>query len=161
MKLTQNLIDKGFELCKMTADDFNEFLKISKICFEIYIDEFFGAWVDDLQYDMNFDMFKNTLSQTFCDKIIMNGETVGFISYDETAYKIEEVSLKMIPKAQNLGLGSLFLNKITSLSYKTNKPAFLKVFKSNPAQNLYKRFGFEIYDETHSHYLMRYDPKTL
>lgn len=32
----------------------------------------------------------------------------------------------------------------------------LRVFISNPAQNLYKRFGFAVYDKTRSHYLMKY-----
>jgi len=44
------------------------------------------------------------------------------------------------------------------LSKEIKKPIFLKVFKSNPAQNLYKQFGFETYSETSTHYLMKFDP---
>ena len=84
--------------------------------------------------------------------------TVGFFSYNELEDKIEGISIQMIELAQNKGMGSFYLQFIISLSQKTNKPIFLKVFKSNPAQNLYKGFGFEIYCETETHYLMRYNP---
>jgi ribosomal protein S18 acetylase RimI-like enzyme len=67
----------------------------------------------------------------------------------------------MIEIAQNRGMGSFYLRHITSLSNETNKPVFLKVFKSNPAQNLYKGFEFEIYSETVSHYLMKYTPMNI
>jgi len=30
--------------------------------------------------------------------------------------------------------------------------------KSNPAQNLYKRIGFKVYEETATHYLMKFSP---
>jgi len=64
----------------------------------------------------------------------------------------------MVEVSQRKGVGSFYLQYITSLSEKVNKSVFLKVFKSNPALNLYKRFGFEKYSETETHYLMRYNP---
>ena len=64
----------------------------------------------------------------------------------------------MIEKAQNKGVGSFCLQHIVSLSEKSHTPIFLRVFMTNPAQNLYKRFGFEVYDQTQSHYLMQYVP---
>jgi len=65
----------------------------------------------------------------------------------------------MLEYAQNKGIGSFYLSHIVLLSNQQNKPIFLRVFMSNPAQDLYKRFGFIVYDKTISHYLMRYDPK--
>lgn len=87
--------------------------------------------------------------------------TVGFFAYNELEDKIDDISIQIIEKAQNKGVGSFYLRHITSLSKRTNKPIMLKVFKSNPAGNLYKRFGFEKYMETASHYFMRYNPTEM
>ena len=66
--------------------------------------------------------------------------------------------IQIIDKAQNMGVGSFYLHHIISLSEKNKTPIFLKVFKSNPAKNLYEKFGFYVYEETQPQYLMRYDP---
>jgi len=63
----------------------------------------------------------------------------------------------MTEKAQGKGIGSFYLEHITSIANSKNIPIFLQVFKSNPAQNLYKRYGFKTYDESLSHYLMKYE----
>jgi len=98
------------------------------------------------------------MKQSTFKKILLNDEIIGFFGFDELSDKIRGTSIQMIEKARNMGIGSFFLNHITSLSKMDNKPVYLKVFKSNPAQNLYKRFGFAVFDETASHYLMRYGP---
>lgn len=38
---------------------------------------------------------------------------------------------------------------------KNNRNTILQVFKENPARFLYQNVGFEIYEETTSHYKMR------
>ena len=158
MVLPQDSINKGFSLSDVSDSDFNDFSIVGKACYEKYVDEYFGGWADDFQFKMQTDAFNEAKKESCFKKIILKGEIVGFFAFNETDDKIGGISIQMIEKAQNMGLGSFYLNKIVSLSENSKKPIFLKVFKSNPAQNLYKRFGFTIYDETVSHYLMRYDP---
>jgi len=160
MILPQNLIDKGIVLSEVDEHDFSDYLVVKKACYEKYVDEYFGGWVDNVQLKMQMNEFNEARNQSCFKKISLNGETVGFFAFNELDEKIDYISIQMIEKTQNMGVGSFYLNEVTSLSEKTKKPIFLKVFKSNPAQNLYKRFGFTIYDETYSHYLMKYEPAT-
>ena len=43
---------------------------------------------------------------------------------------------------------------MVDVNKKSNVDTVLQVFKENPAKNLYEKVGFEIYDETNTHYKM-------
>jgi GNAT superfamily N-acetyltransferase len=158
MVLSQDLINKGYSLAKVVESDLSDYLIIKKICYEKYVDEYYGGWKNNVQIEMNAKVFNETAKQSAFIKILLNGETVGFFAFDERNDKIGGITIQMTEKAQNKGIGSFYLEHIISISDKNKKPIFLKVFKSNPAQNLYKRYGFKTYDESSTHYLMRYDP---
>ena len=158
MDTSQELKDKGFSFSEVSELDLSDYLTVKKICYKKYVDEYYGGWIDDVQVEMNTNAFKRLSGKSTFLKILLNDEVVGFFSFDVLDYKIDGITIQMIDKAQNMGVGSFYLNHITSLSDKNMKPIFLKVFKSNPAKNLYERFGFTVYDETSSHYFMRYDP---
>jgi ribosomal protein S18 acetylase RimI-like enzyme len=158
MILTQHLILKGFSLSEVKVQDFVDYQIIHRACYEKYVDEYFGGWVDDVQLKMQTDEYNNARTRSCHKKILLFGETVGFFTFDELVDRIDGVSIQMINKAQNLGMGSFYSNHIITLSITNNKPILLQVFKSNPAKNLYRRYGFEVYDETFSHYKMKYTP---
>ena len=158
MVLHRELTDQGFSLSNVNKEDFNAFYSISRECYEKYVDEYFGGWIENFQLKMNTDSFEGAMKKSTYKKILLNDEIVGFFSFDELNDKVDGVSIHMTKKARNKGIGTFYLNYITSISDKSKKPILLRVFKSNPAYNLYKRFGFEVYDNTDSHYLMRYDP---
>lgn len=42
----------------------------------------------------------------------------------------------------------------TCTRQKSNVDTVLQVFKENPAKKLYEKTGFEVYDETKTHYKM-------
>lgn len=156
MELTLELIDKGFSLSDVDSSDFTVYYNISKKCYEKYVNEYFGTWVEEIQIKMNQESFQNEMKQSCFQKILLNHATVGFCAFDVKDDQIDGIMIQMLECAQNQGFGSFFLNHIVSLANRQNKPAFLRVFMSNPAQNLYKRFGFAVYDKTRSHYLMKY-----
>ena len=158
MIFPQELANKGLSLSNVDEQDFIDYLVIKKACYEKYVDEYFGSWVDEVQLMMQTKEFNESRKRSCFKKILMNGETVGFFTFEELDETVDGVSVQIIEKAQNMGVGSFYLNQIISLSVRTRKPIVLRVFKSNPAQNLYKRFGFYTFDETFSHYMMRYDP---
>lgn len=161
MELTLDLKNKGFEIYNVESKDLQDYIDVKRKCYKKYVDEYYGGWVEDIQIKMNTNAFFNMMKESCFIKLLLNGSIVGFFAYDEQDSKIGGISIQIIEIAQNKGIGSFYLNYITSLSNQQNKPIFLKVFISNPAQNLYKRFGFTIYDKTVSHYLMRYDPKVF
>lgn len=158
MLLPQKLVSKGVSFADAEKSDFDVYFRISRACYEPYVDEFFGGWVDDFQLQMNIEHFEKNFARTCFKKIFLRSEIVGFFAFDEQPEKISGISVQMLEKARNIGIGSFYLRHITELAEKRKKPVFLKVFKTNPAQNLYKRFGFEIYGENESHFLMRFDP---
>jgi ribosomal protein S18 acetylase RimI-like enzyme len=158
MLLQQELVEKGFSITDVDKSDFDTYFIIGRACYEKYVDEYFGGWVEDFQIKMNTDAFNAALKQSTFKKILLNDEIIGFFAFDELDEKIDGVSIQMIEKARNKGVGSYYLKHIISLSERDEKPVVLKVFKSNPAQNLYRRFGFKVYEDTYSHHLMRYDP---
>jgi ribosomal protein S18 acetylase RimI-like enzyme len=152
MVLQQDLINKGFSISDVDKSDFDVYFVIGRMCYEKYVDEYSGGWDEDFQIKMNTDAFNSALKQSTFKKLLLHREIVGFFAFDELSNKIDGISIQMIEKAQNMGIGSLYLGNIKALADKDRKSIFLKVFKTNPAQNLYRRFGFEIYDETFSHY---------
>jgi len=158
MVLQQELICSGFTISNVEKSDFDIYFSISRACYEKYVDEYFGGWVDDFQFKMNTDAFNKELKQSTFKKILLNNEIIGFFAFDELDEKIDGVMIQMIEKARNKGVGSFYLKHIISIADNKNKPIFLQVFKSNPATNLYVKYGFKTYDESISHYKMKYEP---
>lgn len=158
MTLSLELQKKGFSICDVEQSDFSEYYRIMRTCYEKYVIEYFGGWVEEIQIKMNQDAFSREKQGTFFKKILLNNATVGFFAFDLQNDKIDGISIQMLACARSKGIGSFFLDHIVSLANQQNKPAFLRVFMSNPAQELYKRFGFQTYDKTNSHYLMKYQP---
>ncbi|MGH4119164.1 GNAT family N-acetyltransferase [Clostridium sp.] len=157
MQLTAELLNQGFSFQDVSIDDLANYIDVKRVCYKKYVDEYYGGWIENIQIKMNTDAFTDMMKETCFQKLLLNNVTIGFVSYNELDDEIEGISIQMFETSQHKGVGSFFLTYITSLSKKVNKPIFLKVFKSNPAQNLYKRFGFDKYSETETHYLMRYN----
>ena len=159
LRMTPELAQKGFVFVPACEADYPEYLDVKREGFRKYVDEYYGGWIEDVQVKMNHDVFMKTLKQTCFVRIVRDGETVGFFGCDEQADAIAGVTLQLTQGAQNQGLGSCFLAQVTERARQTGKPVTLKVFKSNPAQKLYARFGFVTCGETFSHILMEYRPE--
>lgn len=157
MVLTDELIHRKFSLQDVTDEDLNDYISMKRACFKKYVDQYNGGWMDDIQTVINTDSFKRLLNSACFQKILLDNATAGFFSYGEQAGKIDGISIQIAEPARNKGMGSFFLDHVTSLSRQTDKPAFLITYKSNPVQSLLNRFGFKIYDESRTHYLMSYN----
>ena len=57
-------------------------------------------------------------------------------------------------KYQGKGIGKEILKEQLKIDETNKRNTILQVFKENPARFLYKKVGFEIYDETKTHYKM-------
>jgi len=96
MKLSQNLIDKGFHLSAVNPSDLDDYISVKKHCYEKYVDEYYGGWVDDVQVGMNTSAFNQTMAQTCFQKIMFNDRIVGFWGYDELDDIIDGITIQMI-----------------------------------------------------------------
>lgn len=90
--------------------------------------------------------------------IIYQGEVVGVMRLEFEAEHCILRDLQVIPSAQNLGIGNYALveAKKRTLSANLNK-LILRVFKSSPAVDLYKRNGFVIQSEDERFFNMSLD----
>ena len=154
MNLPPNLAALGFSSAAVQESDFDDYFRVKKACYSGYVNEYFGGWIDSVQLEMNAAQFRQAMRHSCNQKLLLHGETVGFFAYDEHADSIDGVSIQMLEQARNHGFGSWYLSHITA----KGKPVTLKVFKTNPARHLYARFGFVPYDESLSHFFMRYEP---
>ena len=68
------------------------------------------------------------------------------MNYDRKNDKIDNISIRIIEKAQNRGIGTLFISHLIKLSKGFCIPIYIEAIKTNPVQNLYKRLGFEFYN---------------
>lgn len=153
MILPSHLTEQGFELADVNGADLEDYLAVKRVCYEKYVEEYYGGgW----NVEINKRDFASSFEVTCFKKILMNGKTVGFFAFDERHDEIGHISIQMLDEARNMGIGSFYLSFVTELSEKSGKPAILKVFKSNPARELYKRFGFKVCCEDKTHYYMSY-----
>ena len=151
MKLTAELIEKGFGLHDVADADLAAWQENKTVCFRDYVDRWYGGWDDAQQLRLNEATFAKSRQLSCLKRITLGGETVGFLGFDEQQDRIDGLLIHMIPRACGQGFGSWFLREVTVLG----KPVHLKVFKDNPARSLYERHGFEVCGETATHYLMK------
>lgn len=157
MQPNPDLLAQGIRFEAVTADDLSAWLETKKECYHAYVDTYYGGWVDEMQTQLNTVSFAKALDLTCFRKIIHNDMTAGFLGYNVLPDRIADVTIHMRESTRNMGIGSCFLHFLTDLSRKSGKPIYLKVFKTNPARHLYARFGFLIYENTESHFLMIFE----
>ena len=139
-----------YKLKKYTDQDYEFVYDTKKVCYQKYVEEYFGGWDDAVQRRM-FDELMVKESKHTCI-VMINNQMAGFFSdeVDDLGYHINNICL--LPEYRSKGVGTSILND--AFSKHKNQDIYLRVFKSNPVQRLYKRLGFEIYDEKKAHYLM-------
>lgn len=152
------LTEKGFTFYAAEEADFSDYLRLKKECFGKYVDEYYGGWKEETQRRMNREIFEKCRKQSCFQRVLLYGKTAGFFGFDEREEQIEGITIQLSENARNQGIGSFFLKQIIALADKTGKPAFLKVFLSNPARSLYQRFGFHEESRDSSHCRMTYTP---
>ncbi|CAN5600415.1 hypothetical protein BH24ACI2_BH24ACI2_15400 [soil metagenome] len=115
-----------------------------------YVTQTWG-WDNDWQQQN----FERNFNSDVGEIIVINGTDAGFLWVIEKETETLLASIRMLPEFQNKGIGTKIIQKIIGESQKKNKPVRLQVLKINPAKKLYERLGFEIFDETKTHFLMK------
>ena len=146
MKLTHDLEKSGFRIEDMQEYDLDDFLRIDKLTFQRYIDEYPDHFGDKYKPVIGTECFYQKIKLAFFKKLLLNNEAVGFMNYDQKDDKINDISIRIIEKAQNMGMGTWFLSHLIKLSKEFCIPIYIEAIKTNPVQNLYKRLGFELYN---------------
>jgi len=146
VELTTDLKSMGFCLSDMNETDLDDFLRVDRLTFQRYITEFPDYFGDRYKPEIGTDCFYEKRKLAFFKKLILNDEIVGFMNYDQKDDKIDDISIRITEKAQNRGIGTLFVLHLMELSKKFCIPVYIEAIKTNPVQNIYKRLGFEFYE---------------
>ena len=93
MNLHQKLLNYGFSISNVDESDFDAYYTISRVCYEKYVNEYFGGWIDDFQLKMNSDAFNKEIRQSTFKKILLKNEIVGFFAFDVLKDKINGVMI--------------------------------------------------------------------
>ena len=156
MRLISKVKTKGFSLMDISDADIDDFILLEKLTHYKYVAEheyFFGEWNEDILHSA----FAGKREMTFFKKLIWEDETVGFLCYDQKEDKIDNIFIRIAEKAQNKGVGTLFLSYLKELSLEYSIPVYLVVIKTNPARHLYEKIGFECYKEQDVFYYYQYN----
>ena len=147
---------RTFEFIKYNDCDYNFVYQAKKHGYKDYVEKFYGKWDDDEQYKM-FDNYIG-VRKNFIEIVVLDGEKIGFVDANETEIGEFEIgNICLLPEFCGKGFGTHYFEMLADNH--ANQIWKLRVFKNNPAQRLYKRVGFEITQETDTHFYMVRKPK--
>lgn len=159
--LPQPLLDRGFALRPAEATDREAYHLVKRCCYAAYVAEYFGGWDEDGQRRRSTAAFAQDLKRTGCLALLLHGHAVGFFTWDDRGDRIDGLTIQLLESARGQGIGSWYLTQITELAADRKKAAYLQVFRSNRAQALYQRFGFQTCGQSYAHVHMCYVPPGL
>lgn len=138
---------------KYEQQDFDHLYKIKKDCFKWYVQKLYGEWNDDFQIEFFRDYINKELENI--NVIVYKNEKIGIFTNKINDDNKSVIELFYIDKKfQGRGIGKEILMEQLEKDRQNGRNTILRVFKENPARSLYEKVGFEIYDETKSHYKM-------
>ncbi|HEY0426172.1 MAG TPA: GNAT family N-acetyltransferase [Pyrinomonadaceae bacterium] len=128
-------------------EDFEFLWRLHNAALKDYVTQVWG-WDEQLQREM----FAREFSPNEGKIILVGGRGAGFFRVIERERERVLVSIRLLPEFQKKGIGTKIIKDLLNDS---KNPVRLQVLKINPARALYERLGFEIYDETETHFLMK------
>ena len=83
--------------------------------------------------------------------IVVEGKDAGVTTFIEADNYFQVGLTIILPQYQNKGLATSIISEYIIIAKRKKKRIIIRTYKENPAQNLYKRLGFNIYktDDTH------------
>ena len=138
---------------KYKEEYFKVLYEMKKDNFKWYVEKLYGwdeetqtqfqkDFIEEHRNDINVIKVDNEIIGVFTNYINENNESVISLFYIDKKY-------------QRQGIGTEILQKQLEIDRNNNRNTILQVFKENPARFLYKKVGFEVYEETQTHYKMR------
>jgi ribosomal protein S18 acetylase RimI-like enzyme len=132
---------------QITFDDFDFLWRLHNAALREYVEK---TW--DWDEERQRRLFAESFDANNGEIIVIGGADAGYLWAAEREMETILVSIRILPEYQNRGIGKKIIEDVL---VKSKKPVRLQVLKINPAQNLYKRLGFETISETETHFLMK------
>ncbi|HEX8399637.1 MAG TPA: GNAT family N-acetyltransferase [Pyrinomonadaceae bacterium] len=138
------------ELRQIETSDFDFLWRLHNAALKDYVTKTWG-WDENWQRESFIKAF-NPLEGKI---IVIDGKDAGYLWVIEKENEVLLASIRLLPELQNHGIGSKIIRDLLD---KSEKPVRLQVLKVNPARRLYERLGFEICEETATHFTMKAVP---
>jgi ribosomal protein S18 acetylase RimI-like enzyme len=138
------------ELRQIETSDFDFLWRLHNAALKDYVTKTWG-WDENWQRES----FIKTFNPSEGKIIVIDGKDAGYLWVIEKDNEVLLASIRLLPEHQNLGIGSKIIRDLLD---KSEKRVRLQVLKVNPARRLYERLGFEICEETATHFTMKAVP---
>jgi GNAT superfamily N-acetyltransferase len=145
----------SFALRRVTSDDYNRLWKLKEQTMREYVEQTWGTWeaVPQEQH------FRRSFSPDLLRVIVAEGRDVGLLHVERLPAEFFLANIQIQPGEQRRGLGSAVIQRVMEEARVAGLPVRLQVLKVNPARRLYERLGFAVFEETATHFVMRWSPK--
>ena len=133
--------------------DYEFVYELKKLCYRDYVEALWG-WKEDDQR-ARFARFMNEDGDGERMFILLSeGKAVGMTNYEFAGEDTMDIcNICLLPEYRGQGIGGELLRQYIAQS--TRPVLALQVYKTNPARRLYERLGFQVCEETDSHYKMK------
>lgn len=141
-----------YNLRKAEETDIDFMLELKRVTLKVYIDQIWG-WEEEYQKNDTLECFNSGNTKI----ISVNEMSIGIVETNTVENTFHIVELEILPEYQGKGIGSAIISEIIETEKSKCREIEIGCFKINmSAIKLYKRMGFRIYNETDTHYLMKF-----
>jgi ribosomal protein S18 acetylase RimI-like enzyme len=126
---------------------------VKKLALGAYIAQTWG-WNEDEQVGCHRREYKPQLIRI----ITLGGTDIGTVAVTSDGGRVLLCMLYLLPEYQRHGIGTRIVRSVQAQAQRDSLPVRLAVLKVNPAQELYRRFGFMPVEETATHVKMEWNP---
>lgn len=122
-----------------------------------HVERAFGVW-DEAAQRTRFD---ETTDPAAHEIVALDGRPVGCQWVREHPDALELVRLYLLPEVQGKGIGTGLVRRLCERAARSGRVVRLRVFRVNPARDLYLRLGFGVVGETETHLLMEHPADSI
>ena len=148
------MVEICYTLRSAEEADFEFLYWLKSACLREYVEQTWG-WDEAHQRQY----FTRGFDPARIQIVVVDGHDIGALTIEDKEDENYLAGIYILPDWQNCGIGTAIIQDLLDHSREAGKRVGLQVLKVNPAQLLYERLGFEIYDESVTHYLMRTNDK--
>ena len=106
-------------------------------------------------YSWNDRLFQDCFVPEEYQIIEVSQQLIGFIKIVNSTTDIYLAEIQILKEYQNMGIGTNLIRSIIARAKEHNLRVWLKVVKGNPAEKLYQRLGFIVFEESLTHKKMQ------
>ena len=129
-----------------TDKDYDWLFGLKRASMMEYVEKLFG-WDESFQSEL----FRRNFQPEAISVITVDGFDAGMVETEVTPNHLFLKRIEILPEFQKKGIGTRIISKLVADARAVSRPTRLRVFKVNPARNLYRRLGFRVVGETALH----------